>query len=217
MASLIPTRPSLAATALLVAASLLSSATTKAQARGHGAPPTAHGGGYGPHVEDSGRQRSTVTRGSGQEHLPAWMNRHGTLSPADQQRALEREPGFRDLAPPVQQRMRDRLTQLNGMPPQQRQRVLDRTEAMERLAPEQRQQIRGSMQQLSSLAPEQRHAVSQAFRAYRGLPPEQRQAALASGRLAAPLSPEARSTFNNLISVEPYLPPPPATAHPPHP
>ena len=205
---------SLTAKALLAIACGAASLAAPAQIRSHAAPPTAHGGGYGAHPAEVGRQRSTIGHGPGQEHLAEWMNRHSQLSPGDQQRALEREPGFHELAPPMQQRMRDRLTQLDGMAPQQRQRLLDRTEAMERLAPEQRQQIRGSMQQLSSLPPEQRRAVAQAFRAYRTLTPQQRQDALNSGRLAGPLSPEERSTFNNLITVEPYLPPPPSSRPP---
>lgn len=146
----------------------------------------------------------------GQEHLAQWMSHHDNLPPSDQQRALEREPGFRDLSPQVQQRMHDRLTQLNNMPPQQRQHVLDRAEAMEQLAPEQRQRVRGTMQQLSSLPDGRRRVVSRAFRELRSLPPDQRQAALASGRYTADFSPEERSTLNNLNDVEPLLPPPPA-------
>ena len=39
------------------------------------------------------------------------MERHSNLPLADQQHALENEPGFRDLPAPTQQRMRDRLIQ----------------------------------------------------------------------------------------------------------
>src|SRR5579864_3894655 len=38
-----------------------------------------------------------------QEHLPQWMARHSNLSPTEQQKALENEPGFRDLPPQTQQ------------------------------------------------------------------------------------------------------------------
>ena len=70
------------------------------------------------------------------EHLAEWMNQHRDLSPQQQQQALDREPGFRELPQPTQQRMRDRLTQLDAMTPDQRQRVLARNEALERLTPE---------------------------------------------------------------------------------
>lgn len=59
--------------------------------------------------------RSTVGPQKNQEHLAQWMSRHSSLPVPEQQRALEREPGFHDLSPQVQQRMHDRLTQLNNM------------------------------------------------------------------------------------------------------
>ena len=151
-----------------------------------------------------------------QEHLAQWMDRHSSLPLPDQQRALEHEPGFHELSPQVQQRMRDRLTQLNQMPPAQRQRVLARTEAMEHLAPEQRQQVRGAMSQLAGLPPDRRRAVARAFRNLRTLPPEQRHAAANSDQIRANFTEQERSTLSNLVTIEPYLPPPsPARTPPP--
>jgi hypothetical protein len=140
-------------------------------------------------------------------HLGEWMNQHGNLAPGQQQQALEREPGFRQLPPDQQQRMRERLTQLNAMSPQQRQRTLERTEMMERLSPDQRVQVRGAMQQLGSLPPDQRQSVARSFRELRELPPEQRAAAMNSDRYRN-LNETQRATLNNLIRVEPMLPPP---------
>ncbi|MBB5343173.1 hypothetical protein HDF10_001123 [Edaphobacter lichenicola] len=141
-----------------------------------------------------------------QEHLAQWMNRHSNLPLAEQQRALENEPGFRDLPPPTQQRMRDRLTQLNNMTPEQRQRILDRTEAMERLTLPQRQQVRGAMQQLGGLPEDRRRLVARAFRDLREMPQPQRQAILDSDRFRGQFSDQERSTLSNLLAVEPYLP-----------
>ena len=42
------------------------------------------------------------------QHLAQWMDSHKSLPLAQQQQALEREPGFHDLAPEVQQRMLNR-------------------------------------------------------------------------------------------------------------
>ena len=188
---------------------LLAASDLVAAGRGirQGEPPGQRGG-YPSHAPSGQRSMPSGQRPGG-EHLAQWMNHHSSLPLTDQQRALEHEPGFRDLSPQVQQRMRDRLTQLNNMPPQQRQRVLDHAEVMEHLAPEQRQQVRGTMQQLSSLPQDRRRVVARAFRELRALPPEQRQAALASGRFSADFSPEERSTLSNLNEVEPLLPPPP--------
>ena len=95
-----------------------------------------------------------------QEHLPQWMARHSDLSPAEQQRALENEPGFRDLPPQTQQRLRNQLAQLNNMSPEQRRRTVEHTEAMERLTPSQREQFRGAMQQYSGLPEDRRRLVA---------------------------------------------------------
>jgi hypothetical protein len=141
-----------------------------------------------------------------QEHLAQWMDRHSNLPLADQQRALENEPGFRNLPPPTQQRMRDRLTQLNNMSPEQRRRILDRTEAMERLTPPQRQQVRGAMQQLGGLPEDRRRLVARAFRDLREMPQPQRQAILNSDRFRGQFSDQERNTLSSLLAVEPYLP-----------
>ena len=144
-----------------------------------------------------------------QPHLSQWMSNHGNLSLPEQQRALEREPGFRELPPEAQQRMRNRLTQLNTMSPERRQHLLARTEAMERLAPEQRQQVRSAMLGLSSLPEDRRRVVAHAFRDLRALPPDGRAAAFNTDpRFRQPFSPQERATLGNLLSVEPYLPPP---------
>src|SRR5580698_7637838 len=87
-------------------------------------------------------QRPAPGQNPNQEHLGQWLNRHNNLPPSEQQRALENEPGFRDLPQQTQQRLRNQLNQLNSMPPEQRRRALERTEIMERLSIDQRQQFR---------------------------------------------------------------------------
>ncbi len=149
-------------------------------------------------------QRKGLPRG---EHLAEWMNQHRDLTPQQQQQALDREPGFRELPQGTQQRMRDRLAQLDAMNPEQRQRVLARNEALERLTPDQRSEFRGAMQQLGNLPTEQRRPVAQTFHALRELPPEQRVSAFATGRYGPPLSDTQRAVLFNLLRVEPLMPP----------
>jgi hypothetical protein len=153
-------------------------------------------------------QRSQGSRPESQEHLGQWMSRHSNLPLDQQQRALENEPGFRQLPSQTQQHLRNRLTQLNSMSPQQRQRFIERNEAMERLTPPQRDQVRGAMQQLGGLPQDSRRRVAHAFRDLREMSPAQRQDALNSGRFRDQLSEQERGTLSNLLSVEPYLPPP---------
>ena len=139
------------------------------------------------------------------QHLAEWMNQHSGMTLEQQERALEREPGFQELPGPTQQRMRGRLAQLNEMTPMQRQRIIEHTEAMERLTLPQRSQVRGAMQQLSSLPLDQRKAVSRSFREVRLLPPDQRMAAMYSARYSW-MNDEQRLTLTRLIQVAPMLP-----------
>lgn len=153
----------------------------------------------GAHPSGMGRQQK-------REHLEQWMNQHSNLSPADQQRALEKEPGFRQLPPQTQQQLRNRLNQLNNMSPEQRRRLIERNEAMERLTPPQRQQVRSAMRQWHDLPQDRRRMVAHAFRDLREMPQPQRQAVLNSDRFRSQFSDQERSTLSNLLNVEPYLP-----------
>lgn len=141
-----------------------------------------------------------------QEHLKQWMDRHSNLPLAEQQRALESEPGFRDLPPQTQQAMRNRLTQLNNMTPEQRRRILEHTEAMEHLTQPQRQQLRGALEQYRGLPDDRRRLVARAFRDLREMPPAQRQAIMSQDRFRSQFSDQERGTLSGLLAVEPYLP-----------
>jgi Protein of unknown function (DUF3106) len=144
--------------------------------------------------------------GMKQEHLAQWMDRHSNLPLPEQQRALENEPGFRDLPPQTQQRMHDRIAQLNNMSPEQRRRILERTEDMEHLTPPQRQQVRGALEQYRGLPDDRRRMVARAFRDLREMPPPQRQAILSSDRFRGQFTDQERGTISGLLAVEPYLP-----------
>jgi len=134
------------------------------------------------------------------------MDRHSNLSLPEQQRALEGEPGFKELPQQTQQRLRNQLNQLNNMPPEQRRRLLEHTEAMEQLTPPQRQQVRGAMQEYRALPIERRRMVARAFRDLREMPQPQRQAVLNSDRFRSQFSDEERNTLSSLLTVEPYIP-----------
>jgi hypothetical protein len=166
--------------------------------------------GFGAHAalgpQHPGQGEGRLGPGPKQEHLAQWMNRHSNLPLPEQQRALENEPGFRDLPQQTQQRMRDRLTQLNNMSPEQRTRVLEHTEAMERLSPPQRQEVRGAMDQYRGLPPDRRRMVARAFRDLREMPQPQRQAIMGSERFRSQFSDQERGTLSSLLAVEPYIP-----------
>lgn len=176
-------------------------ATRGATARPPGAPANP-----GVAVPQGGQQPGGPHLGGRKgAHLAQWMNQHSGLTLEQQERALELEPGFKELPMPTQQRMQGRLAQLYEMSPLQRQRIIEHTEAMERLTVEQRSQVRGAMQQLSALPPEQRRAVARSFRELRQLPPQQRMRAMLAPRYAW-LNQAQRSTLTRLIQVAPMLP-----------
>jgi hypothetical protein len=141
-----------------------------------------------------------------QQHLGTWLQRHGNLPPAEQERALQSEPGFNRLPPETQQKLLDRLRQINRMPPRQRQRTVDQIEAMEHLTPQMRQQVRASVQEFHSLPPDRQRLVKKAVRDLREYPPEQRVAMMHSGQLQSQFTPEERSILSNVLAVTPYQP-----------
>jgi hypothetical protein len=150
--------------------------------------------------QGSGRPRFE----NNQPHLGTWLQRHGNLSPEQQERALQSEPGFSRLAPETQQKLLDRLRQINRMPANQRQRTVDRIEAMEHLSPQMRQQVRASVQQFHSLPEDRQRLVKKAFRDLREYPPEQRAAMMNSGQFQAQFTPQERNILSNILAVEPY-------------
>jgi Protein of unknown function (DUF3106) len=187
------------------AALLLSAATAMAVAqpasmrRAQTGRPAINAPRPGPGVKPGGPKGN-------QEHLPQWMARHSNLPLAEQQRALENEPGFRDLPAQTQQRMRDRLTQLNNMTPEQRQRILERNEEMEHLTPQQRQQVHVAVEQYQGLPKDRQRLVGRAFRDLREMPPQQRQAILNSDHFRGEFSDQERNTLSGLLAFEPYVP-----------
>jgi hypothetical protein len=153
-----------------------------------------------------GQQRLVGPDGRrGGEHLPEWMNQHSGMTLEQQQRALDMEPGFRELPPETQQRMHQHLSQLHAMTPEQRGRILALNESMERLTPAQRSQVRGAMGQLGSLPMDQRRLVMRSFRQLRMLPPEQWMAAMRSPQYAW-MNYAQRTVLTNLLQIAPMLP-----------
>jgi hypothetical protein len=141
-----------------------------------------------------------------QPHLGTWLQRHGNLSPEEQEKALQNEPGFQQLSPETQQKLLNRLRQINRMPPNQRQRTVDQIEAMEHLTPQRRQQVRASVQEFHALPVDRQRLVKKAFRDLREYPPEQREAMMNSSQFQAQFSPQERNILGNILAVEPYQP-----------
>jgi hypothetical protein len=147
-------------------------------------------------------------RAAQNQHLAQWMDNHKALSLSDQQRALQNEPGFRELPRETQQRQLDQLARLNAMNPQQRARILDRNEVLERMSPPQREQWRGAVQQLNALPMPRRRLMARAILDLREMSPDQRQQVINSPAMRSQFSDPERATLSTLLSAEPYNPAP---------
>lgn len=148
-----------------------------------------------------------------QEHMQQWMNRHSNLSLPEQQRALENNPGFRELPRQLQQYELNELARLYNMDPQQRARMFcNRNEALERMTPPQRQQYRDAVEQLNTLPTPRRRVIVRAILDLREMPPDQRQLIINSPAFRAQFSDPERSMLSTILTVEPYNPHPPAPA-----
>jgi hypothetical protein len=141
-----------------------------------------------------------------QEHMQQWMDHHSNLSLPEQQRALQNDPGFRELPRQLQQYELNELARLYNMNPQQRSRTLERNEALERLSLPQRQQYRDSVQQLNAIPMPRRRVIVRAILDLREMPPDQRQQAINSPAFRAQFSDPERSMLSTILTVEPYTP-----------
>jgi hypothetical protein len=161
----------------------------------------------GPQGQGSRNQNPNAGAGPrNNPHLTEWMSRHRDLPLDQQQRALQSEPGFRELPAQTQQKYLERLGQLNSMRPDQRARMLEHNEEMERLTGPQRQQVRGALLQLGTLPEDRRRVVARTFRDLRAMPDGQRQQYLNSPAYRSQFTDQERNTMSNLMSVEPYIP-----------
>jgi hypothetical protein len=115
-------------------------------------------------------------------HAGDWLRRYKDLPPAEQERELQKDPGFRRLPPAQQQLLRQRLRHFSSLPPQQQTRMLNRMETWEHLTPEQKQQARQIYGQMRQLPPDRQRMVTTAVRELRSMPPDQRERIINSDR-----------------------------------
>ncbi|HXE07314.1 MAG TPA: DUF3106 domain-containing protein [Acidobacteriaceae bacterium] len=143
-------------------------------------------------------------------HLEDWMQSHSNMSLADQQRAMQNEPGFRELPRWEQQQELNQLARLYAMTPQQRARRLNRLEAYEGLNPVERQQYDAAARQLGVLPRPRQNMIAHALLDLREMPPPQREQVIDSPAFAQQFpDPNERAMIRTLLSAEPYSPAPP--------
>jgi hypothetical protein len=142
----------------------------------------------------------------GGEHLPQWYQQHQNMPLQQQERALQRQPGFNKLNPAQRKRVLSRLRYLDSQPPAVRARIMARNEAFERLSPERRQEVRAAAQAFQHMPQSRKQQLGRAFNILRTLPPHERTAILNSARFQAQYPPRERHILSNLLSIEPWQP-----------
>jgi Protein of unknown function (DUF3106) len=142
----------------------------------------------------------------GQGHAGDWLRRYKGMSPSEQERALQSDPGFRRLSPERQQLLRQRLHHFASLPPEQQQRMLNRMETWEHLTPGQKQQAREVFGRLRQLPPDRQRMVTTAVRDLRAMPPGQREQIIDSHRFQSVFSPQERDIMRGATRL-PLAPP----------
>src|SRR5579871_497410 len=141
-----------------------------------------------------------------QGHAGDWLRRYKDLSPQEQERALQSDPGFRRLPPARQQLLRQRLQHFSNLPPQRQLQMLNRMETWEHLTPEQKQQARQVFSQMRQLPPERQRMVTTAVRDLRAMPPDQREQIINSPRFRGMFSDQERDMMRGATRL-PLAPP----------
>ncbi|HWY47143.1 MAG TPA: DUF3106 domain-containing protein [Bryobacteraceae bacterium] len=105
-----------------------------------------------------------------------------TMSPAEQQKALNRLP------PAQRQKLQERLQRFNQLPPEQQQALKNLYNRLHQLPAERQDAVRKSINKLSQQPPERQQAIRQELRGMANLSPDERRAHLSG--------PEFRGKFN---------------------
>jgi hypothetical protein len=141
-----------------------------------------------------------------QGHAGDWLRHYQGLPPAERERALQNDPGFRRLPPERQQMLRQRLQHFYSLPPQQQQRMLNRMETWEHLTPGQKEEARQLFYRMRQLPPDRQRMVHTAIRDLRALPPGQREQIIDSNRFQGMFSPQERDIMRGATRL-PLAPP----------
>lgn len=155
--------------------------------------------------QERGGQNGPRLKGPG-PHRGEWLRKNQNLPPAEQERALQNDPAFKQLPPEKQQQLLNRLRNFNSLPPEQRQRILDRMETFEHLPQGQRQQLRDLYGQMQNLPQDRRIAVRQAARRLSTMDPAERERILSSPHFQQRFSPQEQDLVRGLSQFETTAP-----------
>jgi len=159
-------------------------------------------------AQGGGQARPHPGKNPQQQQRPAgkpgdWIRNHQGMTPEQQQKALENDPGFKNLPPARQEALRERLRKFNSLDPQQRERAMKRWEFFETLSPQQREQLRQSSQELKTLPEGRQLMVHKALRSLRQMTPEGREEVFKSDRFRNTFSGQEQGILKRLSAFSP--------------
>ena len=158
-----------------------------------------------PHIHaQRDRQDDKDTPRGREQARGQWLLRHQNLPPEQQQKALERDPEFKNLAPERQERLRQELRKFNNMPPQQQQRVIQRMENWDRLTPQQKVRARSIYNQWRELPPDRRSALNREAHNLSAMTPQQREQELNSPAVRNSFNDNERDALRNMVDLGLY-------------
>jgi hypothetical protein len=154
-----------------------------------------------PALAQRGARGARTPRGTrteaGQNQQKTPIDEFETMSPAEQQKALNRLP------PPQRRQLQERLQRFNALPPEQQQTLKTLYNRLHQLPPQRQEAVRKAINKFSEQSPDRQQAMREELRSVAALPPQDRQARLTS--------PDFRTRFNKkeqdiLRDMSPLLP-----------
>jgi len=156
----------------------------------------------GQHPANGGGAPHGQQKNAGPGRLGDWLRGHQNLTPDQQEKALENDPGFKRLTPERQTELKERLRKFNSLNPKQRENAIRRMEYWSKLTADQRKQVREANQQLQTLPPDRVVAVHKALRHLRQMTPQERQQEFQSERFRT-FSPQEQNILKSLADINP--------------
>lgn len=135
-----------------------------------------------------------------------WLSKSQGMSPAEQQKALNNDPGFQKLPPQRQQQLRKQLEDFNKLPPAEKDRVIKNMQWFASLPAEKQQRLRDMQGKLREVPDDRRRMMQTALRSLRQMDPAQREQVLSSDRFKSMFSDNERDILRGLAEFSPANP-----------
>lgn len=156
-----------------------------------------------------------VVRKQGQPNIrgmaglpPRWIENLREMSPEEQERFLQNNRAFQNLAPLRQAQVRKNLENWNKLSTTERDAIRDREQILERMTPEQREYVRDTLlPRWQEMPQDRRQLINGRLHILQTMGPGAQQAALADPKFMQGLSPDEQSMLRDLNSLRNPLTP----------